>query len=181
MSIYYPANCDELVPDHICDPCEEKEQGRVSSVAFIKTDFAFTDPSNPVEWTAGFVAGDIIMIPETSGTFDGGAEVLGPGFGRRMESLNGYNFGLQFQDPNYKLNCAFYNALKNSRQYTVAYATGSQIHMVNYPVQVIPKNPVQDDVNTLVVWDVLVKWAGADLPCPYDLPPGIFDTCVYNT
>lgn len=181
MAVYYPSNCDDLVPDHICDPCEEVEQGRVRSVAFIKTSFAFTDPSDPTEWTAGFEAGDIILIPNTAGTFDGGAEVESPGFGDQATRLTGYNFQLQFQDPNYKGNCNFYNTLKNSRQYKAAYRTGTQIHIIDTTVQVIPKNPVTDDINSAVVWDVLVKWSGVDVPCPFDVPPGIFDACTYNS
>ena len=180
MSVYYPSNCDDLVPDHICDPCEELEGGRVRSMAFIKSTFAFTDPSDPTEWEAGFLSGDIILIPQTKGTFDGGAEVESPGYGDQVTRLTGYNFQLQYQDPNYKQNCTFYNTLKNSRAYKAAYRTETQIHIIDTTVQVIPKNPVQEDTNTEVVWDVLVKWSGKDVPCPYDVPPGIFDACVYN-
>ena len=178
MSVYYPTGCDAVIPAHICDACEAPELGRVSSVAFIKSPFAFTDISDPTEWQAGFANGDIIIIPFTKGTFDGGAEVETPGYGRQATRLNGYNFQLQYQDPNYRQNCNFYNAIKNSRQYYVAYATETQIHLSDNIVSVIPKNPVQDDVNSEVVWDVLVKWAGRDLPCPFDLPEGIFDECV---
>jgi hypothetical protein len=60
----------------------------------------------------------------------------------------------------------------------VAYRTETQIHISNNPVQVIPKNPVQDDITTEVVWDVLVKWSDSDVPCPVDVPAGIFDQCV---
>ena len=180
MAVYYPASCDDLVGDHYCDPCEDVEQGRVRSVAFIKTTFTFTDPSDPLEWEAGFASGDIILIPQTRGNFDGGTEVESTGFGNQATRLTGYNFQVQFQDPNYKQNCAFYNALKKSRQYKFAYRTSTQIHMVDYTVQAIPKNPVQDDLATDVVWDVLVKWQGADVPCPHDAPPGIFDACVAN-
>lgn len=181
MAVYYPSGCEDVVPAHYCDPCETVEQGRVSSVAYIKNSFAFTDISDPTEWEAGFAAGDIILIPQTSGTFDGGSEVESPGFGRQATRLTGYNFQLQYQDPNYRLNCNFYNAIKNSRAYKFAYATSTQIHLVDVAVQAIPKNPVQDDVNSAVVWDVLVKWADTDVPCPFDLPPGIFDACVALT
>lgn len=180
MSVYYPTGCDNVIPDHICDSCEAPELGRVSSVAFIKNTFAFVDPSDPTEWQAGFAADDIILIPFTKGTFDGGSEVETAGYGRQVTRLTGYNFQLQYQDPNYRLNCNFYNAIKNSRAYRVAYATETQIHIVDTTVQVIPKNPVQDDPNSEVVWDVLVKWGGKDLPCPFDLPAGIFDECVAN-
>lgn len=178
MSVYYPTGCDELVPDHYCDACESPELGRVSSIAFIKDTFAFVDPTNPTEWQAGFASGDIILIPFTKGTFDGGSEVEVAGYGRQATRLNGYNFQLQYQDPNYRTNCTFYNALKNSRQYTVAYSTETQTHLSDTVVSVIPKNPVQDDTTSEVVWDVLVKWAAKDLPCPFNTPEGIFDACV---
>lgn len=181
MSVYYPSDCDALIPDHICDPCEEIELGRVRSVAFIKNTFEFTDPSSPTEWEVGFANGDIILIPQTKGTFDGGSEVEAPGYGDQATRLTGYNFQAQYQDPNYRLNCNFYNAIKNSRQYRFAYRTETQIHITNKVVQVIPKNPVQDDTTTEVVWDVIVKWSDKDLPCPFNVPEGIFDACVANS
>lgn len=181
MSVYYPAGCDALIPDHVCDPCETIEQGRVRSVAFIKKDFVFTDPSSPTQWRTGFLADKIIIIPQTKGTFDGGAEVEGPGYGDQSTRLTGYNFSANFEDPNYKKNCGFYNNLKNSREWRFAYRTGSQIHITDTVVQVIPKNPVADDLNSEVVWNVIVKWSDNDLPCPFDVPPGTFDACTYNT
>ena len=54
-------------------------------------------------------------------------------------------------------------------------------YITDTTVQVIPKNPVQDDTTTEVVWDVIVKWSGSNLPCPYDVPAGIFDECVANS
>lgn len=178
MSVYYPSGCDAIVPPHFCDPCEEIELGRIRSIAFIKNTFDFVDPSSPTEWATGFAAGDIILINQTKGTFDGGAEVETPGYGDQSTRLTGYNFQLQYQDPNYRTNCNFYNAIKNSRAYKVAYRTETQIHISETIVQVIPKNPVQDDTTTEVVWDVIVKWSGRDLPCPFDVPPTIFDECV---
>lgn len=178
MSVYYPSGCDAVIPQHYCDTCEVTEKGRVSSIAFVKNTFAFVDITDATEWQAGFASGDIILIPFTRGTFDGGAEVESPGYGRQQTRLTGYNFTLQYQDPNYRNNCNFYNAIKSARNYKVAYATETQIHLSDNVVSVIPKNPVQDDPTTEVVWDVLVKWAGTDLPCPFDLPEGIFDECV---
>lgn len=177
MAIYYPSGCDTLVPDHLCDPCEAKEKGRIGSVAFVKTSFAFTDISNPVEWRTGLNAGDIIVIPEVLGTFDGGAEQETPGYGRQDTNLTGYKFTANYKDPNYKQNAVFYNALKRARNYKFAFVTETQIHISDNAVQVIPKNPVTEDLNSDVVYDVTVKWAGPDLPEPNDVPPGIFDEC----
>lgn len=181
MAVYYPNACDDLIPAHVCDPCDAVEQGRIRSVAFIKNGFEFADPTSPVEWQAGFASGDIILIPQVRGTFDGGAEVTSAGYGDQATKLTGYNFTLEYSDPNYRGNCNFYNLIKNSRQYHAAFRTETQTHIIDETVQVIPKNPVQEDPTTEVVWVVSVQWAGNDLPCPFDTPPGIFDQCTYNS
>lgn len=178
--VYYPSGCDAEVVNHYCNPCDEIEHGRVRSVAFIKSDFEFTDPTNPTEWTAGIASKDIIIIPEVNGSFDGGSEVEAPGYGDQQTKLVGYNFQLTYNDPNYKNNADFYNALKRSRNYKLAYRTETQTHITDNNVSVIPKNPVAEDLTSEVVWNVIVKWSQGDLPVPYDTPTGIF-TCYDYT
>jgi hypothetical protein len=178
--IYTPSGCDAEIGDHYCNTCEEPEHGRVRSVAYIKKGFEFNDPSDPTEWEAGIASKDIIIIPEVNGTFDGGAEVEVPGYGDQATKLVGYNFGLQYNDPNYKNNAAFYNAIKRSRNYRLAFRTETQIHLTENSVSVVPKNPVTDDVTSEVVWAVGVKWAEGDLPQPFDVPVGIFSCFAYT-
>jgi len=181
MSIYYPEGCDSTVPDHICDPCETPEHGRVGSVAYIKTSFNFADQTDPTEWQTGINSRDIIVIPAVFGSFDGGSPVEGTGYGRQATRLTGYNFSLTYKDPNYKSNCEFYNGLKNSRNYKVAWVTETQTHISDNAVSVIPKQPVTDDVASIVEYDVEVKFAQGDLACPFDTPAGIFDQCLLVT
>ena len=78
---YYPSGCETSIPRHYCNPCETPEHGRVRSVAFIASDFEFTDPSDPTEWQQGIDDEKIIIIAETNGSFDGGSEVETPGYG----------------------------------------------------------------------------------------------------
>jgi len=178
--VYYPSSCNTAVPDHYCNPCGSRENGRVRSVAFIADDFTFTDPTNRTEWITGIQAKKIIIIPQTNGSFDGGAEVEIPGYGDQVSSLVGYNFTLTYNDPNYALNADFYNGIKNSRSYKIAYRTSSQIHLSQVNVQVIPKNPVAEDITSEVVWNVTVKWADDDLPIPYTTPTSIFECFDYT-
>lgn len=178
--IYYPSGCASEIPDHYCNPCETPEHGRVRSAAFIANDFEFTDPSDPTEWQNGILNKKIIIIPETNGSFDGGSEVESPGYGDQQTKLNGYNFVLTYNDPNYKLNADFYNAIKNTRNYRFAYRTEKLIHLTQNSVQVVPKNPVAEDLTSEVVWNVLVKWSEGDLPVPYDVPASIFDCFDYT-
>lgn len=177
MAIYYPAGCDTAVPAHLCDPCEALEKARIRAVAFVKSSVAFSDISNPTEWQTAINNSDVIVIPSVNGSFDGGAEVESPGYGSQSTQITGYNFSANFKDPNYKINAAFYNALKNSRAFKFGYVTATQVHISDNTVTVIPKNPVTENLTDDVVWDVTVKWAGADLPEPNDIPPGIFDEC----
>lgn len=176
-AVYYPAGCDTEVPEHYCSDCDVLEHARVRSVAFIKKSAAFTDPSDPTEWTTGITNGDIIIIPEVLGSFNGGDPVTGTGYGDQQERLTGYNFELLFKDPNYANNAAFYNAIKKSRNYLVAYRTETQIHVSENTVQVIPKNPVTENLTDEVVWDVAVRFSQGDLPEPVDTPEGVFDQC----
>jgi hypothetical protein len=178
--IYYPSGCEAEVGDHYCNPCDTPEHGRVRSVAFIANDFELSDPTSPTQWAAGIAAKKIIVIPETNGTFDGGSEVEGTGYGDQASKLTGYDFQLTYNDPNYKLNADFYNAIKRSRNWKLAYKTSSLVHLTTNTVQVIPKNPVTDSLTEEVVWNVLVKWSEEDLPVPYDAPDNIF-TCFDYT
>lgn len=178
MAIYYPSDCEVEIPEHVCDPCESFEKGKIRAAGFIKQGFNFSDPTNPTEWRTGLNAHNIILIPAVIGSFDGGTEVLGPGYGNQSESLIGYDFTSTFRDPNYSSNCAFYNLLKLSRLYRYFYKTETKVHITDVPVVVIPKSPVTEDINSFVEWQILVKWRDSDLPCPFDEPAGIFDECV---
>jgi len=179
-TVYYPSGCVAAVGDHYCNDCEAAEHGRLRSAAFIASDFAFTDPTNPTEWRNGILNKKIIIIPNVNGTFDGGSEVETPGYGDNATKLTGYNFQAVFNDPNYKLNADFYNAIKRSRNWRFAYRTENLTHLTENTVQVIPKNPVTDDLASEVVWNVTVKWTDDDLPIPYATPSGIF-TCFDYT
>lgn len=178
-SVYYPSGCDVEVGQHYCNVCPTPELGRIRSVAFIKTGFEFNDPTDPTEWELGISNMDIIIIPQTNGSFDGGTEVESAGYGDQSTKLVGYNFTATYGDPDYKDNAAFYNTLKRSRNYRFAYRTENLVHITDSAVSVIPKSPVGEDINSEVVWSVLVKWSEADLPVPYVAPAGIFECFDY--
>lgn len=178
--VYYPSGCDTEVGEYFCSDCPTLEGGRVRGIAYIKNSFVFTDPTDPTEWQTGIQNKDIIIIPSVRGNFDGGSEVEGAGYGDQQTNLLGYNFVLNYFDPNYKENATFYNALKRSRNYYMAYRTETQVHFTDRTVSVVPKNPVAEDTTSVVEWNVAVKWANEDLPTPYDTPEGIF-TCFDYT
>ncbi len=181
MSVYYPSDsgCGSggAIPTYSCNPCPSYEYGRIRSVAFIKNTFSFTDPTSPTEWTTGIDNGDIIVIWQTQGSYDGGTTSELAGFGDSEFTNGGTSHVLNFKDPNYLENCDFYTQIKYSSEYTIAFRTSSAVHLANAPVTITPKNPVADDLKSNVVWDVTAKWQNPDSPCPYTTPAGIFDRC----
>lgn len=179
-SVYYPSGCSTSVPDHYCDGCPVIEQGGIRSVAFIKEGFDFTDPTNPTQWQAGIASKDIIIIPNVFGDFDGGSPVEAQGYGDQATRLTGFNFQLTYNDPDYKNNADFYNAIKRSTVYRIAYRTQTLTHISENNVTVIPKNAVATELTSALGWNVLVKWSEGDLPVPYDTPAGIFTCYDYS-
>lgn len=175
--VYYPDSCEEELDTHNCDPCEETEFGRIRFHGYIKKGFTFSDPTSPTEWQQAVADGNVIIIPKSNGSFDGGSPKEGPGYGDQETTNLGSAYVANVKDPNYASNYSFYNTLKRSRNWKFFYGTSSKIHITNVACSVFPKNPVADDINSVVEWDVQIKWSDSNLPKPYDIPEGIFDNC----
>lgn len=179
MSVYYPSgNCGPgEIPQYTCTPCGDYEYSRIRSMAFVKTSFSFTDPSDPTEWNTALAAGDAIVLYAVSGSYDGGSTTESPGFGDQETINAGTTHVITYRDPNVADNCDFYNAIKYSSQYTAWFKTSSKIWSADAPVTITPKAPVTDDIKAVMAYEVTVKWSNPDMPCPYDIPDGIFDQC----
>jgi hypothetical protein len=175
---YYPTTCDDL-PNHSCDPCENREFGRVRSAGFIQNDFVFSDPTNPAEWQAGMASGDIIIAPFTNGEISDPSPKTGPGYGDVVEEVLSYDHSGQFNDPNFVSNAksGFYNALVGRRNMLFFFRTSSQTYITDVPVTITPKYKVDNDLTSNVIWNVGVKWQSISLPVPFNTPDGIFDEC----
>lgn len=177
MTIYYPTGCDSVTTDHYCNPCDPQEGARVRSAFFVKISYEFTDPTDPAEWDAAIENGDVIVIPETNGTFDGGTAKYGTGYGNAVSVYINSEFKSTYTDPNYKQNCSFYEGLKTSRSWKFGYRTETLIHIGDTAAIVVAKAPVADDLQGQVNWSVDVSWISRNYPCPHDVPAGIFDAC----
>lgn len=177
---YYPTTCENVIPEHNCDPCAEREYGRIRSAGFIHKDFVFAngDTTNASEWIRGINEKKILVIPETNGELPQPSELTGPGYGDTVETLLGYDFQATIADPNYKENCDFYNALIGNRNYKFFYRTSSQVHITDKTVTIIPKKQIQNDLTSEVVWNVMAKWRSSQFPCPFNTPEDVF-TCYY--
>lgn len=178
-SVTYPDTCTSSIPFHQCDPCAAVEQARIRSVAFINKSFIDTlmaNPSSGAVWHNGIDDSLIIVVPETNGSFDGGSPVEGQGFGSSPSKYMGSEYVVTYRDPNYTTNCDFYSSIQRSNVYHFAYVTETQVHITENTVTILPKAPIEDNLNGMVLWEVTVKFQQYATPCPYDKPDGIF-TC----
>lgn len=177
LTIYYPSDCEDSVPSYICDPCPVTEKGGVSAFAFIKGDYTFTDPTDFAEWETAIENGDVILIPNTRGSYDGGAAKYGAGFGRVKERLLGYDYVLNFMDENLKANSAFYDAIDQSNNWKGAFFTETLVWMIDQRLTVSVKDAVEEDIETDVIWNVEVKWFYKNKPRKLTAPVGLQGNC----
>lgn len=175
QTIYYPESCDELEEDHVCDDCEGQEGARVRSIAFLKEGVTFSDATSTAEWTAKVASGDLIVIPKTNGTFDGGTPNYGPGFGDEEQRYINSTFKLNYRDPNLKVNFDFYEGKKKSARWKVIYRSETLVWIGDKVCTIAPKAPVADDAKGSVVWEVEVTWISRNSPEPFDAPADIFE------
>ena len=178
MPVYYPGtSCEEDVPEHVCNPCSEFEKGRVRSAAFIHKDYKniiLASPNDTAVWVAGIEDGLIKIIPEVSGTSNGGEKVTSAGYGDQKEQVTGRNYVVAFKDPNYDGNCEFYNQIELSRAWHFAYKTETLIHISDKAVSTFTNNPVSENLEDDVVWNAEITWFQKRLVCPMPSPDGVF-------
>ena len=107
-------------------------------------------PDDTAVWQSGIESGLIRIIPEISGSSNGGEKVSGAGYGDVKEKVTGRNFTVSYKDPNYVDNCNFYTELEKSRAWYFAYKTETLLHISDKAVSIFANNPttenVEDDV-----------------------------------
>lgn len=175
----YYAECEDLVSPHYCDAAcgDSTEKARIRRGAWMRdTAYAtiMADPTDAQLWTDAITAGDVIVLPQLTGTFDGGAPKYGPGYGDLKEKFLGSDFTAVIKDPVYKENWAHYKSLAGKSNWHFVYITESQLHVSGKAVNVAPKNPITENVDDDVVWEAEIKWFEKFTPAPHDAPLSVF-------
>ncbi len=176
MSIYYPAGCDEAIANYTADCCPTKEGARIRHVWFQKTTYTFVDPTSQAEWETAVANGDVVIIPNVRGQFDGGTATKSEGFGDVVEEFESFEGLATFTDPNYLANVTNYNALMKSKTYKFGFCTETYGFVTDVAASFTPKMPVQSDIKQSVYGDIEVKFVQSDLLVPFVYPQDIF-TC----
>ena len=179
MSIYYPAPCSEAEIIYDCDPCNPDEEGRIRHVAFIKKGFAFVDESDRQEWIDGIDAGDIQMIPNIRGEYDGGEDITAPGYGDVEERITGRKHTVKLFDNKVVQNCAFWNKMRTSKNWRLAFFTDTNVRITDKIVSVKPKTQIKAETTSVVENEITITFSQLNDPCPKARPDDIYD-CFFT-
>jgi hypothetical protein len=170
MPIVYKSCGGAEIPAHLCNACTKPEKGGVRGVAYIEKSyldaarlssglFEKSDVESLEWWNTGVLNGNIIIIPKTRGTFDGGSPQTGSGFGDISEITTGKIFTLVANDPDHKDNEAFYAALSDAPgAYYLAWRTDTELRISDAPVSIDAGDSTEEDINSQVTWAVTATW-----------------------
>jgi hypothetical protein len=138
-SIYYPG-CSITIPDPTCSDCPDKELAGIRGFALIKETFAFTDPSNIVEWQAGIQSKDIYMYPKSRGSLEQ-APTESQGWGDQAMVTDGNDFIVSAFEPNFADNVDHWNVMKKSNGFKLAWRTETKLFITDVAVVITPLAP----------------------------------------
>lgn len=175
MSYASTYGCGEDEALHVCHDCpggRVREFARTRSSGFIKKAYLATLLAaviTPSTWTTGINNGNIIMCPETAGSFDPGTPKELKGFGNRKVSYGPRTMKLSFSDPDYVDNYAFYNEISGRTDLVPFYRTSSLVHIFDTEATVVASDPVADDLEAEVTWDVVCEVVSQNLPSKHSI------------
>lgn len=162
--------CAESEAVHYCHDCPEartREFARARSGFFVKKAYLATllaAPTTLATWTTGISTGKIIMLPETSGSYDPGDPKELKGYGDRKVTYGPREMKLTLNDPDYKDNYAFYNEIGNRSDLVPGFRTSNLVHIFDKVASIKAKDPVADDLEEEVIWNVEITVTSSNLP-----------------
>lgn len=167
--------CGESEATHVCHSCPDgrvREFARTRSGGWITQAYLATllaTVTTLATWTAGITSGDIIMLPETSGSYDPGEPKELKGFGSRKVTYGPREMTLMLNDPDYADNYAFYNEISRRSDLVPFFCTSNLVHIFDEVASIKAKNPVADDLEEEVIWQVESKVTSENLPTMHKL------------
>ena len=165
---YYGCGDSEAV--HICHDCPE---GRVIEFAgarssgFIKKGYLptlLTTPTTLATWQDGVDDGNIIILPETRGSYDPGDPKEMKGYGNRKFTYGPRTMKLTINDPDYLDNYAFYNEIGKRNDLVPFFCTSSVVRIFDTEASIKAKDPVVEDIEEVIDWQVESTVVSENLP-----------------
>ncbi len=178
---------------HTCDPCS-RELGRIRGVALVDGSLDLTDLIDKLKsatetsvkeaqelFESYITAGQVHLISETTGTFDGGSAQTGDGYGDEETRLLGYLYTLTFKDPSYSGNKDFYERVENEH-WKMIWRTETLLHFSDKPATLQAIAAVEQDLTSAVAWEVTATWKSKKKPeiAPLEALQKYFEGCWQN-
>lgn len=167
-------NCRVYPVEYIEKPGCDVDFGSIVSVAFIDQDVDFIDITDPDEW----VGQNIVILPEVRGLYQKFASTEVEGKGRQATRVSGRKHAIIFKVESVKSNERFWRILNKATNYKLAFVTGQDYDTLFYTTKnvSIDAGPViERNLDSIVQWEVAVKWSDLNVPQTTDVPSGIFD------
>ena len=155
---------------HYCHDCPgqgQRESAGARSGALCRIGYLPTLMANPTSlavWQAGVANGNIIIIPATRGNYDPGEPKELPGYGDTKVSYGDRTMILNLIDPDYEENYAFYNEISRRKDMVPIFRTSSLLHIFDKPAVMKAADPVGEDIDTDVVWNLNCQVVSGNLP-----------------
>lgn len=172
MALY----CNTTQPGIQQDFCS-KELGRITAIAFIRTDNAtLSGYTTAAEWINGVANGTIHIIKNVRGEKPKSSAVKIEGFGTQKEFSVSRDFTLTYEHPDVVNNEDFYNAINYNNSFRVAYYTqGGKIWVGGSEVcNVDADYVIQQGLDTIIVENVTVTWSAQSTHIAYTAPANVF-------
>lgn len=174
------SNCRQQIPSFIDLACEF-ESGRVNAFALITEEKAALADANPSLWsdpsfyTTEDYSGDVLIHPEVSGGYTG-ADTEISGKGNQQSRLGGKNHTATLRVESVKGNDDYWNKLNISTNYRAVLVTDDyNLLLVSTTNCSVSSNLIlEDNIESICEWEVVIKWSDIRLPETYDVPVGIF-------
>jgi hypothetical protein len=175
------ANCRQQIRSFIDLACTF-ESGRINSLAFVteeKAVIADATPSlwsDPSFWTSETYNGDIVIHDKVSGSYSA-SDNTAPGKGTQLERNIGKVHTITTRIESVKSNSLYWDDINISDNYRIVWVGDFyQVLFVGTTNARISANIIQeDDLGTIMEWEVIGVWSDIRLPRSYDVPSGIFN------
>lgn len=166
----YLNGCGENEATHTCHDCPDGrivEFAGVRNSGFIKNSYLPTllaTPTTASTWQAGIDSGDIIIIPQTRGSYDPGDPKELKGYGDRKVTYGPRTMKLNFNDPDFADNYHFYNEISKRGDLVPFFSTSSLVRIFDTVASIKAKDTVAEDIDEVIDWLVECEVVSPNLP-----------------
>jgi len=172
MALY----CNSNQPGIQQDFCA-KEPGRITAVAYIRTDNnTLSGYTTANEWLNGIANGTIHVIKNVRGEKPKSSVITADGFGLQKTYSVGRDFTATYEHPDVINNEDFYNAINYNNSFRFAYYTqGSRVWVGGSEVcNVDADYVITNALDSIITFNVSVKWSAQSMHVAYNAPLGVF-------